>query len=318
MIDVEVVVPTKNDLEKAKLAVFSVAQQNIKVKKCIVVDDGSSKKVTKMDFSQISDLPIQIVRTEGVGLAAARNLGLRETNSEYIAFLDADDQWLPNKLSNQIEELMLNPDAIGACSGYMLINPDGKVSKTVLPKRTVLNLKRVLSGRVTITGSASSVLVRRSVIVGLGGFNENLDYAEDMDMWLRICKLGSLLPIRQADVLIGNNPGSMQRKMSELERAMKEMHTKFKILEPFAKDGYNVKNQIIESWIKLLFVDIGSFPTIRNFTRNNRASAVIKSIYGNPLITGYLIVKTLSKYSIIGVKLRILETTKRAIGRKNS
>ena len=307
-------VPTRNDLDKAKKAIHSVAEQTFEVKKCIVVDDGSETEVTLDDFAHITDIDIHIIRTSGVGLAAARNVGLAQTKSEYIAFLDADDYWLPDKLSNQIRVLETRKDIVGVCSGYFLIRPNGEVVKKVLPKKRKLTLKRILSESVTLTGSASSLLMRRNVIDSLNGFNESLDYAEDMDMWLRMSKIGPFIAVRKADVIISANPESMQRRLSEIERARKETFVKFRILEQFAKEGNDVRRQVIKSWAKIISIDKGEFSTIRRLASEENKSAIVKNIKRKPVSSCFIFLSALGLIKIIHLKqkfeLRIKEAKK--------
>jgi glycosyltransferase involved in cell wall biosynthesis len=267
--EVDVVVPTKNDLKKAKKAVESVSKQNYPINQCIIVDDGSDVEVSKEDFAHVTNLQVVIKRTQGIGLAAARNVGLNYSKAKFIAFLDADDLWLPNKISNQMKQIASRSDVVGVCSGYKLVNNEGRLLKTVLPRRRTLTFQRIARNTVTVTGSASSVMVKSEIIKSIHGFDSKLSYAEDMDMWLRLSLIGPFLPVRQIDVVITSNPGSMQRKLSEVARAEKEMHVKLEILEKFASEERNVRKQVLISWANLIALDRRKFLTVQAFVKEH-------------------------------------------------
>ena len=105
---IDIVIPAYNGEEFIESAIISVMRQTVSPAKLIVVNDGSTDGTAtkvKQIFSQQSHLPIRLVlcEQENRGLSAARNAGIRESDSEFIAFLDADDEWLPNKLEKQYQ-----------------------------------------------------------------------------------------------------------------------------------------------------------------------------------------------------------------------
>jgi glycosyltransferase involved in cell wall biosynthesis len=314
---VDVIVPTKNDLKKAKKAVESVSKQNYPINQCIVVDDGSDVEVLKEDFEHITNLNVVIERTRGIGLAAARNVGLNLSSAKFVAFLDADDLWLPNKISNQINQIVTRSDAVGVCSGYKLVNNEGRLLKTVLPRRRTLTFQRIARNTVTVTGSASSVMVKSEIIKSIHGFDSRLSYAEDMDMWLRLSLIGPFLPVRYLDVVITSNPGSMQRKLSEVARAEKEMHVKLEILEKFAIEEKNVRKQVLISWANLIALDRRKFLTVQAFVKEHSSSYLIRDIKLHSVESGITILLYYIKQKTIMIKNELLTEIRRAVRKRS-
>ena len=90
-VDVDVIIPCKNDHALLKVALDSLERQTVSFNKCIVVDDRSDIGISKEMFKPYSNFTLQITRNSGTGLASARNTGILLSESKYIAFLDSDD-----------------------------------------------------------------------------------------------------------------------------------------------------------------------------------------------------------------------------------
>lgn len=185
---VSVVIPTYGRPQKLVDAVESVLRQTYEFFEIIVVDDNGrntpNQIETERTINTYSDKRlIYIIHEKNKGGCAARNTGISLSNGEYVAFLDDDDVWSAEYISNMIA-MFKSPD-IGAvyCDYY---ESDGDYTWTKLRKIYYEGnvYKNILRGWCPI--STSLVLVKKSVIVEAGGFDEELKSFQDYDMWLRI------------------------------------------------------------------------------------------------------------------------------------
>ena len=187
---VSVIIPTYNGACYICEAIDSVLAQTYQDFEIIVIDDGSSdntKDVLKKNGSKI-----KYIFQENKGVSAARNVGIKEAAGEYIALLDADDIWLPDKIALQVDFLEKN-------SAYGLIYSDAYIfdEKKILEK-TLLQISGFWQGDVLEKLILKNfipnltVLVRRVCFDKIGLFDETLKYGEDHDRWLRIASISKI------------------------------------------------------------------------------------------------------------------------------
>jgi glycosyltransferase involved in cell wall biosynthesis len=166
-------------------AISSVLEQTYPVDEIVVVDDGSTDH-TRDIVESFSQKGVRYIYQENRGPGAARNCGIRETSGELIAFLDADDVWLKNKIKMQLDFLSEHPD-VALVSGFAwwwnVIEDDRFVSGEV-PK-SIASLRRDIMVHNKI-GNPSRVMLRRSVLRDAGVFSENIRWGQDWDLWIRI------------------------------------------------------------------------------------------------------------------------------------
>ncbi len=185
---VSVIIPTFNRFPFLCRAVDSVLNQTHGDVEIIVIDDGSTDDTPTLFPRQFSS--IQYVKIEHSGLpAVARNAGIRLAKGELIAFLDSDDQWLPNKLSQQLAVFHKHPTVGLVCSNAFVVrHHEEKPSQPYLKDeqgQSGLVLPALLEDNFVITSTA---MVRRSTLEHVGLFceNRNLQAVEDYDLWLRV------------------------------------------------------------------------------------------------------------------------------------
>jgi glycosyltransferase involved in cell wall biosynthesis len=119
------------------------------------------------------------------GVSAARNAGVQLTQGQFIAFLDADDRWLPQKLATHIEHLKLNPEVGVSFGKVKFLSYDGQPTGTIASARlTNLKAEHFLYNNPTIT--TSNLVVRREVFQQLPGFDPDMSYSEDIDWLFRV------------------------------------------------------------------------------------------------------------------------------------
>ena len=193
---VSVIIPVYK-VEKYILAtVESVLAQTYKNFEIIIIDDGSPDKSIEI-CQQFTDPRIKIIRQHNRGLAGARNTGIRHAKAEYLALLDGDDLWLPEKLEKHVEHLESSPYVGISFSRSAFIDEAGNSLGTYLmPKLKEITPPYLL--RENPVGNGSAAVVRREVFEAIKFqdnlygtiedfyFDEYFRQAEDIDCWLRI------------------------------------------------------------------------------------------------------------------------------------
>ncbi len=178
---ISVIIPTYNRSWILKDAVDSVLSQKFTDFELIVVDDGSTDSTSEL-LSAYKDRIIKI-RQENRGVSSARNSGLRAASGLYVAFLDSDDMWLPEKLSSQVDFFESHPEAVICQTDEMWIRKGVRVN----PK----NRHKKPSGMIFEPSlrlclvSPSAVMMKKSIFDEIGLFNEAFPACEDYDLWLR-------------------------------------------------------------------------------------------------------------------------------------
>ena len=187
-VHVSVIIPTHNRADFLRSAITSVLKQTFQDFELIVVDDFSGDHTSEVVRSFIDRNIRYIQHTAKKGGAAARNTGIRSAQGKYIAFLDDDDEWLPEKLKHQVELLNhSSPETGGVYTAFIQID---KVSGDIIYQKTAQksgNLLHALRQKNCI-GSTSSVLLRRECFSKVGLFDENLRSLQDYDLWVRIAR----------------------------------------------------------------------------------------------------------------------------------
>jgi glycosyltransferase involved in cell wall biosynthesis len=186
MAKVSVVIPTHNRADFLRGAVSSVLNQTYQNFEIIVVDDASTDDTAKV-VAAFNDERIRFLRHDtNKGGSAARNTGILASKCDYIAFLDDDDEWLPEKLAKQMDVLLASPQDVG-CVYTGCVDVDrttGRVIGQQIPTKRG-NLSKELLVKNCI-GGASSVLLKRDCFKKVGLFDESLPRSQDYDMWFRI------------------------------------------------------------------------------------------------------------------------------------
>jgi glycosyltransferase involved in cell wall biosynthesis len=186
---VTVVIPTKDRLERLERTVRTVlCQQGVDLE-VVIVDDGSTEEVTPW-VTALGDRRVRCLRNDhSLGVAGARNRGLANARHEWIAFLDDDDLWSPLKLGAQLSALAERPDARWCLAGAAVVDDDLRLLRVDEPPAAG-DARRTLLFRNAVPGGCSGVLVARSLLEEVGGFDERLSMMADWDLWIR-CALAS-------------------------------------------------------------------------------------------------------------------------------
>ncbi|MDI6765245.1 MAG: glycosyltransferase family A protein [Bacteroidota bacterium] len=184
-----IIIPAYNTAHLIGRSITSVLLQTYQHFEVIIVDDGSTDNLNYA-LARFKDNRIRSIRHEANrGGSAARNTGINAARGEYIAFLDSDDEWLPEKLEKQIEVFRKSSNDVGMVyTGWRWIREkDGKIIQDKIPAQRG-NLHQLLLS-IDCIGSMSTPLIRTSLLHAIGGFDEKLPARQDWDLWLRLSKV---------------------------------------------------------------------------------------------------------------------------------
>ncbi|MGD2173200.1 MAG: glycosyltransferase, partial [Gammaproteobacteria bacterium] len=212
---ISVIVPSYNRRHTLERALNSVAGQTSPVDELILVDDGStddSYRLVEEKFPGVS-----VIRQPNRGVSAARNRGIEAAGGDWIALLDSDDSWLPQKIERirdagrrHPDEVLFHSDEIWMRNGRR-VNPMHKHRKSggwiftrCLPLCAI---------------SPSASVIRKSTLLELGMFDESLPACEDYDLWLRLCHR---YPVHYVDepliVKYGGHEDQLSRRYPAMDR----------------------------------------------------------------------------------------------------
>lgn len=202
--------------------VASVVAQTRRADEIIVVDDGSPDgEVVERAVRQFGSR-VTLLRQENLGAGAARNRGIRATDADLVAFLDADDVWAQRFLEKQAARLAASPELTLVYANAHLIGDGplrGLLFMETAPSCGEVTVEALISQRCTVI--TSSVVVRRQAIVEAGLFDEGLRRGQDFDMWVRLVAAGARIayttePLIHRRIHANNLSGD---RITELQRA---------------------------------------------------------------------------------------------------
>jgi len=212
---VSVVIPAYNAVRYLGAAIESALGQTIRDIEIIVVDDGSNdgteEAVARYGAS------VRYLRQSNSGVAVARNHGVERSRSEYVAFLDADDAWLPHKLETQLAAMRAKPMRRACYSTFILADIDLKPIRVhESPRRGALLEDLLLIGNVV--GTPTTVVCERALLNASGGFDPALSLCADWEMWIRLSQSSDFAYVKQPLALYRQHSANMSRDLKLYER----------------------------------------------------------------------------------------------------
>lgn len=194
MVEVTVVIPTHNRRELLARTLRSVLVQRDVELEVVVVDDGGSDD-TASSVRALDDARIRFVRhPESRGVSAARNRGIAEATAPWLAFVDDDDLWAPDKLRSQLDALAADPSAAWSCTGSVNIDARCQISGGDSPPRDRA-VGDLLLRQNWVPGGGSGVLASRELTQEVGGFDEALSNIADWDFYIRLGLHAPMAPV---------------------------------------------------------------------------------------------------------------------------
>ncbi|MEP0871645.1 glycosyltransferase [Trichocoleus desertorum AS-A10] len=220
---VSVIIPAYNAETTVQETIESVLGQSLQDFELIIVNDGSTDRTLQV-IESIADPRIKVLSYPNAGAAVSRNRGFAHATGEFVAFLDADDLWTPEKLEAQWKALQENPNAQVAYSWTDVIDQSGQWLGQ--GDYTVANgnvYAKLLLCCFIVSGS--NTLIRREAYVAVGGFDESLTASQDFDLYLRLAARYQFVAVTAAHVLYRFSSNSMCtniRRMEETSLAVRE------------------------------------------------------------------------------------------------
>lgn len=269
MNSVSAIIPTYNDADRLNKAIGSILEQTHKINEIIIVDDCSDDNPEKVVDRYDDDRITFISHETNRGGSAARNTGIKAVSSEYIAFLDADDEWKPTKIEKQLAELRSRSDEWVAV--YCRVNN----------KRSALNdlgdrLARVAGARDADPAtegdseiideilrmnwhmSTSSLLVERETVDAIDGFDERFQRHQDWEFLIRVLKRGKLAFVDESLVI---KHGTGRPSAAVHEDAKKLFLQKFdEEITALESDGEDISHRH-QLHLARLYIEDGEFVT---------------------------------------------------------
>lgn len=200
---VSIVIPTYNRRQRVEQAVASVLAQTLQDFELLVVDDGSQDGTA--ESLEGLDERLRYHWQANRGPAAARNVGIRLARAPVVAFLDADNRWLPDHLEVVTAVLARHPQAVLAstCPEFRVAGRDQPHDARLIdPLPAALGCNRF--------GYVSCIAVRRDVLLEVGGFDELLAVGEDDDLWLRLARKGTFAEVRRRTIIRQHTRGGLR------------------------------------------------------------------------------------------------------------
>ncbi|NOQ32202.1 MAG: glycosyltransferase [Helicobacteraceae bacterium] len=180
---VSVVIPTYNRASFLQRAIKSVLKQSKTVNEIIIIDDGSTDNTKEL----LSKFPqVKYIYQKNSGVSSSRNRGIKEASSEWIAFLDSDDEWHKNKIEKQLEYHSQNSELFISYTDEKWIKDNKHIN---IPKKFKKIGGSIFNEILPFCNIApSSVIVKKELFESVGYFDEELEVCEDYDLWLRIAR----------------------------------------------------------------------------------------------------------------------------------
>lgn len=194
---VAVVTPVRNMARYIGETIGSVLGQSLASLEMIVVDDGSTDGTAAI-VGRFADPRLRLLSTGGIGVSAARNLGLGACRAPLVVFLDADDLLLPDTLLRMAEAMATQPGSVACFAHHVKIGDDGRPLSSVDPATIKKlpagdTLRHLVCRNFVVNGGA--ICIRTDEAQRVGGYDPTLAFAEDWEFWCRLAARGDFLPL---------------------------------------------------------------------------------------------------------------------------
>lgn len=212
---ISVIVPAYNAERTILETIASVQQQTFSDFELIVINDGSTDRTLEL-LNTIKDPRLKIFSYPNGGVPVARNRGISHATGDFIAFLDADDLWTPDKLELQLAALQQHPDAGVVYSWAYYMDEKGESVQADNPIFFEGNVYPQLLVRDFIV-SGSNCLIRRQAVESVGEFDPSLSSAEDWDYWIRLARHWPFVVVPKLQLFYRYSSGSVSSKVEAME-----------------------------------------------------------------------------------------------------
>ncbi|AFY54576.1 glycosyl transferase [Rivularia sp. PCC 7116] len=230
---VTIVLPAYNASEYLSETINSVLSQTFPDFELLVIDDGSTDNTTDIvrDFCQ-RDSRMRLISQKNQGVSVARNTGIKMAQGEFIAFIDSDDLWMPNKLAMHVQHLRANPNLGLSYARVEFMTFDGKpTGKYSNPRLVNISAKDLYEENAAVT--PSNAVISRTALEQVGGFDGELSGAADAELFLRVkCHGWQVEGIDQVLVLYRTSLGGMSSQLYKMEEDWNLLSQKAQVYAP--------------------------------------------------------------------------------------
>jgi len=272
MLPISVVIPLYNKEKYIQRAIESVISQTVPVDEIIVVDDGSTDN-SILELKKIAASNIRLIKQPNQGVSSARNTGVEQSQNEWIAFLDADDEWQPTYIS-KIQQLAIQYPNCGAYATSYMIQKNG--GSTPIRFSTTENWEGILQDYFndlvdpTNTFYSSSIVVKKSALVLAGGFPIGVVQGEDTNTWIRLSLITNIGLSRNRLVIYHCEAEGRSSIINQLSKNRQNYHHADYLTQLLSRGEIPPEKR--QSVIDLIARN--SFPRIRDYISDgNRAEA---------------------------------------------
>lgn len=259
---ISVVIPAFNSARFISEALDSVRAQSLPVSEILVVDDGSTDDTGEVVAASGRD--IRYLRQPNQGPSAARNRGVEAARGEWIAFLDADDRWTPDKCAQQVAALERRPALRLIASDMAETDPEGQiVTPSMLQKHDLLAHFQALGGRPLENAAAAlmrknfiptgTVLAARETLLAAGLFKPRIRFGEDLELWARVAARAPITCLPLVHMLRRRHGGNATGNTLAMLRDLVEVTTSVRaeIGGTLKEQGLNADRMVANAWSNL-------------------------------------------------------------------
>lgn len=316
---VSVIIPTYQSVQFVQKTIESVLAQTYRDYEVIVVDGGSTDGTREVLNSYGSR--IQVITQNGKGISNARNVGVLASKGEYVAFVDSDDLWLPDKLQFQVKFLDKKPSIVGMIYSDAFLFPEKGIYKfSPLANKRAFQIGKPHRGKVLRQLfmenfiPASTVMVRKLCFKRVGLFDESLMVCEDIDMWMRIAEC---FEVDYQDVVLAKirlHEGSLTKNRERHLLSKIALRDKTVRRMPYLLKGFDLKtiDRIYYKMYLLLGIEYLLKHDLENAKKEFRE---YKKLYPYNLSAYFLLLLTLFPFSLIG-RLELNRYIPRSLARR--
>lgn len=243
---VSVIMPAYNQEDFIQSSIESVLSQTYSNWELVVINDGSTDR-TKEVVESFSDQRIILINQENQGVSKTRNNGLAASKGELIAFLDADDLWLPKKLEKQVQQFQTLGENVGFIHAYYTeFDNRGEYSPKPFKHLKGLNIDGDVKRSIVIHDFVATltVMIKREVLESIGDFDTTLSGPEDWDLWIRIAQKYQFGFIAEPLARYRLSASGLSKNYEKFEGELKKVLDRYLLTSDFSK-----KDQQLGLWL---------------------------------------------------------------------
>jgi len=241
--EISVILPTYNRKHTLQRSIGSILNQTYRPSEIIIIDDGSSDGSSELIESDYPN--IRLIKQSNSGVSSARNKGIKNSKGQWIALMDSDDEWLPDKLEKQVQALKEYSEYLFCHTNEIWIRRGVRVNQGKKHQKyggyifdKCLDICRI---------SPSSSLFHKSILEDAGLFDESLRVCEDYDLWLRIT---AKYPILFLDELLIKKYGGHKDQLSRVPEGIEQY--RIQSLEKILVSSLLTESQLYSAKVMLL------------------------------------------------------------------